>query len=518
MDAIFQFCGRLHPMVLHAPIGLLIGLAVLESLAIVRKFEVPRPVRATLMWLTALSAASSAATGLVLDREGTFGAASTVHQWFGLGLAATCLLAAVIQQTRRIMLYRVVLLGAALVSVPTGHFGASLTHGETFLTEPFSPKKVLPKASDKPVLEATATSEYLVVVAPIFKERCIGCHGAEKSKGKLRLDSPEWIAAGGENGPVLVAGKPDQSEIIIRAGSPLDDDDHMPPKSKPQLTKDEVAALKAWIQRGASFSEPAPGIPVAKPLGATPAGSDSASGPAAADPVALAALADALIHVQPHAAGGNLLDVDCAAVAATLDDEKVRRLLTPIRLQIVDLSLARTKITDASVTLLAGMPAMRRLNLSSTAISDAGIAGIAGLPGIEELVIAQTQVSDIEGLKVMAGLKRLYCWGAKLSAEKISALAAARPGLEINAGEVAQKDALEIEPPPVFTAPAASAKPQVAAAASLAPINTICPVSGKPIDPTKLVVYKGKVVGMCCEHCAEAFLADPEKYASKLDK
>jgi hypothetical protein len=440
-----------------------------------------------------------------------------VHQWFGLGLAATCLLAAVIQQTRRVMLYRVVLMGAALVSVPTGHFGASLTHGETFLTEPFAPKKVYPRSNEKSVGEASAASEYALVIAPIFKERCIGCHGAEKSKGKLRLDSPDWIAAGGENGAVFVAGKPDQSEIIIRAGSPLDDDEHMPPKSKPQLTKDEVAALRAWIQRGGSFFEPAPGPTSTKKLGAASSGSDSRGGPPAADAAALAALAEALIHVQPHAAGEALLDVDCAAVASTLDDEAVRRLLTPIRYQIVDLSLARTRITDATVTLLAGMPALRRLNLSSTAISDAGIAGIASLPGIEELVIAQTQVSDIEGLKVMQGLRRLYCWGAKLSPEKISALAAARPKLEINAGEVAQTAALETEPPPVFVAPVT--KPQVAAApASLTPINTICPVSGKPIDLTKLVVYKGKVVGMCCEHCAEAFLADPEKYASKLDK
>jgi YHS domain-containing protein len=46
----------------------------------------------------------------------------------------------------------------------------------------------------------------------------------------------------------------------------------------------------------------------------------------------------------------------------------------------------------------------------------------------------------------------------------------------------------------------------------------MCPVSGKPIDAGKLVVYKGRVVGLCCEHCAQAFLADPEKYAEKLPK
>jgi YHS domain-containing protein len=47
-------------------------------------------------------------------------------------------------------------------------------------------------------------------------------------------------------------------------------------------------------------------------------------------------------------------------------------------------------------------------------------------------------------------------------------------------------------------------------------VNTVCPVSGKPIDPRYLIVYKGRVIGFCCDHCPSDFWADPEKYESKI--
>jgi YHS domain-containing protein len=46
--------------------------------------------------------------------------------------------------------------------------------------------------------------------------------------------------------------------------------------------------------------------------------------------------------------------------------------------------------------------------------------------------------------------------------------------------------------------------------------QTLCPVSGKPIDPEHSVEYKGKKVYFCCPNCPAAFEKDPEKYADKL--
>src|SRR4051794_5443299 len=57
-------------------------------------------------------------------------------------------------------------------------------------------------------------------IAPIFKETCYSCHGAEKQKGKLRLDSPEAFKKGGADGEILTAGDPAKSDLYRRITLP----------------------------------------------------------------------------------------------------------------------------------------------------------------------------------------------------------------------------------------------------------------------------------------------------------
>src|SRR5580765_1136874 len=51
-------------------------------------------------------------------------------------------------------------------------------------------------------------------VRPILAENCYKCHGSDKQKGKLRLDLREAALAGGENGAVIVPGKPEESVLV----------------------------------------------------------------------------------------------------------------------------------------------------------------------------------------------------------------------------------------------------------------------------------------------------------------
>ena len=100
------------------------------------------------------------------------------------------------------------------------------------------------QAADKdPVL-------YKDLVAPVLAAKCAGCHGEEKQKGKLRLDSLEAILAGSD-GENVVPGDPAASLFIERIHLPLDDDDHMPPEDKEQLTANEIKLLEFWIKSGA---------------------------------------------------------------------------------------------------------------------------------------------------------------------------------------------------------------------------------------------------------------------------
>src|SRR6185295_11081379 len=103
---------------------------------------------------------------------------------------------------------------------------------------------------------ADPNSHFQDRVLPLLQARCISCHGPEKQKGKLRLDSRASILKGGENGPALVPGDPEKS-LLIQVVRQTHADIKMPPKEK--LAADQIEALVAWIKDGAPWVEAAAG-------------------------------------------------------------------------------------------------------------------------------------------------------------------------------------------------------------------------------------------------------------------
>ncbi|HEY9126588.1 MAG TPA: PSD1 and planctomycete cytochrome C domain-containing protein [Acidobacteriaceae bacterium] len=97
---------------------------------------------------------------------------------------------------------------------------------------------------------APGTKEYFTKkVQPILNENCYDCHADETQKGNLRLDSYGAIQKGGKSGPILVAGDPETSRMILairRSGGVVK---AMPPKSV--LEAADVAVLEAWVKAGA---------------------------------------------------------------------------------------------------------------------------------------------------------------------------------------------------------------------------------------------------------------------------
>ena len=108
---------------------------------------------------------------------------------------------------------------------------------------------------DKGKLDAAQEEFFEAKVRPVLADNCLECHGAEKHKGGLRLDVRAAMLKGGETGPAVVPGKPDESPLIeaIR----YEGDVQMPPKKK--LKDEEIAALTDWVKRGALWPEPRPG-------------------------------------------------------------------------------------------------------------------------------------------------------------------------------------------------------------------------------------------------------------------
>ncbi|WP_165073897.1 PSD1 and planctomycete cytochrome C domain-containing protein [Paludisphaera rhizosphaerae] len=90
-------------------------------------------------------------------------------------------------------------------------------------------------------------------IRPILATKCQSCHGAEKQKGGLRLDSREALLQGGETGPAVAPGKPDESPLIEAVRY---EGLEMPPNGK--LEDKQVAAIARWVAEGAAWpAEPA---------------------------------------------------------------------------------------------------------------------------------------------------------------------------------------------------------------------------------------------------------------------
>lgn len=245
--------GRAHVVLLHAPLGLLPGLALLEFGAALFRRPLPRGAVLALAWLCALAAAAAAASGLLLAGERNDTPTLEQHKIAGLVMAGLCVVAALCAFAARRGPFRVALVLALAAAVPAGHLGGTMTHGTDFLFEPLHPKTPPAPPPLDPSLPTPSPTDFARSIAPILERVCTSCHNPDKLKGELLLTTREGILKGGENGAVVVAGKPDESPLVLRLALPADHDDHMPPAEKPQPTAAEITALRAWIAAGAPF-------------------------------------------------------------------------------------------------------------------------------------------------------------------------------------------------------------------------------------------------------------------------
>jgi hypothetical protein len=253
------FCGRFHPVLVHLPIGGLVLLGVLEILAKFARCKDAARGSRLIVGLTAVASIAAALLGLMLSQAGGYDPQLLPwHKWMGIAVAATCTLAWLLHWLGRLRAYRLCLAVTLAVLVVASHLGASITHGRGFLTQ-FAPGplRALLGTGEPPGASLATTSNlsqrrvFSELVHPILERRCGVCHGPEKHKADLSMESYETLLKGGKDGPVLIAGHALDSPMIQRLLLPLDDEDHMPPEGKPQPTLAEIAALQWWINHGA---------------------------------------------------------------------------------------------------------------------------------------------------------------------------------------------------------------------------------------------------------------------------
>jgi mono/diheme cytochrome c family protein len=219
-----------------------------------------------------ISSLISAIFGILLSGSAEYGENLILHQWLGISTAFSGILVwflhqriLIKNQTQYIKTYRLALFITALGVIIAGHLGASLTHGDDYLsstlpwTDNFENTEttsfdINSNNHDQDTLTKAQEKELNLKVRAIFAHNCYKCHGDEKVKGDLRLDSKDFVFKGGENGEVIVPGKPEESELFRRISLPSNHEDVMPSKGK-KLTANDLAIIEFWIKKGAPWPD-----------------------------------------------------------------------------------------------------------------------------------------------------------------------------------------------------------------------------------------------------------------------
>ncbi|MEX2592547.1 MAG: c-type cytochrome domain-containing protein [Anditalea sp.] len=435
-----QPIGRIHPMLLHFPIAILFLAMVLEFFRFRPEYHDQKfyqSFTANLLLFGALSSAVTAIMGLFLSLEaGYSGNVLQWHKWFGAGIV---FLSSFIYMCRHTVWYKSQIAKAgAIVSMLTlilaGHFGATLTHGDNFILAPITNTE-----APVPLNEAIVFQH---VVKPIFDNKCSSCHNPGKAKGELILETSETILKGGKTGKLFEAGKPDQSLLIERIHLPIDDEEHMPPSGKAQLSPQEIALLDLWIKGGADFNTKVTSISLY----------DS-----------LRVMATALLHPEGleedqyefAAADAELvqkLNTDYRFVSSLAKESPalVVNLFNPnaytpealgelgaVETQIVSLGLNKIPISDAELKNIGQFENLRKLNLNFTAITGKGLVELASLKHLKSLSLSGTKVDYQhlqQQLKEFKSLTTLVVWNTGLNESEVQQLQNDNKHIQIIAG------------------------------------------------------------------------------------
>ncbi len=445
------FLGHFHPLLVHLPIGILLIALLLQWLARREKYKVFQPAVGVVLLCGAFTALCSCITGYLLSTTDDYDATIVGwHFWMAIALTVTSFTLYAKEKNPQFAVPKNVLSVSLLALIMiTGHLGGSLTHGSDYLTKPLTAILSGDTATPlviKPLVNVQEAQVYADVVKPVLAAKCYSCHGATKQKGGLRMDDSLRLMKGGKDGVVIKIGDADKSELIKRIALALNDDDHMPPKEKPQLSKGQIALLHWWIENGAAFNKKVieiPQTPAVKqellalqaPQKAHP---ETSAVPAEAvvkgDDKAITKLKDAGAMVLPVAQGNNYLLV--SFITDTIVSIKALENMQQLSKQLIWLKLAGTNIGDAALQYVGKLSNLTRLDISNTAITDAGVQWLTALPHLQYLNLVGTKVTvkGVAQLKNNKALTGLFLYKTGVGTSDFAKLKVMFPHTNIDTG------------------------------------------------------------------------------------
>lgn len=434
-----QSVGRLHPLLLHFPIVLLLLAMLLEVFRFKKTYaeETLYQKFTSGLLLTGIFLTSvTVIMGLILSKEdGYSGSTLEWHKWTGVSLVFT---SSLIYWLRDKIWYNAILarVAAAITIVSlliTGHYGAALTHGDNFVLAPVTPPKEKVTV-DKAVL-------FEDVILPIFNTKCLSCHNMEKAKGGLNLANAESVLKGGKNGKLFVPGNPEISLLLERIHLPFDDEERMPPKGKPALTEEEMAILSLWIKGNAEMDKKVIDLPQQDSLRLL---ATAFLGPAATVEEKYnfsAADQETVKKLNNDYRVIAVLDKGSPALAVNIYNKSIYKPealkeLDPIKKQIVSLNLNGLPVKDADLKTIASFENLRKLNLNFTAIKGDGLKDLTPLKHLRALSLSGTAVNfeSVKQLLNMKNLKEISLWRTGLKGNEVEQLQQIAKGVHVISG------------------------------------------------------------------------------------
>ena len=470
MPDLVRFLGHFHPVLLHLPIGVFALILTRELVAILGKRRAKGPDDSSFpIFFGAASAVVAGVAGFLLYHgEVEFKGSELVerHLWGGIAFAVAAIATWICKEWTTVaranpVFYRFMLFGSVGVMAFASHDGASVTHGEDYLTEYapapirelLGPKKKPAVKSDSAITAEKPFHDRLLfadAVMPIFERRCIQCHKEGKAKGKFRMDSYELLMRGGKEGAGIVPGNASESHIVVRMSLPKTDEEHMPPEGKAEVEAHELAIIKWWIDQGADIKKPIDGPDVPESIRAAIALLPQVV--AAIPDVELGrvtsgapddALREKVVKISKAFPGAISFESQlsdhviftAASLRGSFSDTDLK-MIAPVGGHLVSLDLTGCQVTDQGVAQLAAAEKLKVIRLGETRVTNTCIETLLKMPNLESVNLYGTKVTD-DGVVRLSGLpqlKRLYLWRTGVSDGAIQSLQKNLPSCEIIRG------------------------------------------------------------------------------------
>lgn len=431
-SVISDFVGSFHPLLLHLPIGLWFAVCALMLASALVRDSVPRSIVYGMTILTFVSAILTFSAGFILYLGGGYGRASiALHMYsslvFLISLAIFLISYGNANRPSFEWLSAGVTTAALLIA---GHAGGVITHGDPFDRAPW---RIFAERANEEFKSVDAVASVRIfdsLVIPILEDKCMACHGIERAKGKLKMNTYAALLKGGSKGACLLPGDAAGSLMIQRINLPLDDTKRMPPADKEQLSLDEAAFLEWWVSAA---------LPEEQSI-------ESTSFPSEQQAYVQSIMGDSPLAIQARAAkarnkdlllkyadfqtrypgllvqsvvGEALFEFNSVSLLG-YDEASVRTALEPLADNLIRIDWNRRQLdtawaklfstaaivevlnlSDSSFSdedlqlLLSKMSELKKVNLAGTEFSDGQVDSVCAHSKIETIVLTGTQLSEV---------------------------------------------------------------------------------------------------------------------------